>query len=387
MPVQISNRPSLRCVAFLIGQLGRGGAEAQISMLAQGLHRRGIEVHMFLVSAGGPHEATLRAAGIEIHHLGFARLPSGVPDLVRCLKGFVRLIAFLRRIRADVLHAYLFEGRVLGPPAARLARVPLMVAGRRCAGEPEQRHRWVVALERAMIRMTDHVVANAIAVAEEARMIVKIPPQKLSVIYNGLQVSAFDQAEPEFIDTDLPVVVCVARLSPQKGHRFLLDAASRLQRRGRPCTFLFVGEGQEHHRLRELANELEVDVRFLGDRSDVNALLASADVAVLPSLWEGLSNAIMEAMAAGLPIVATAVGGTPELLDGRGLLVPASDGEALADGIARVLDNPELAASMSCAAHAWARKNLDADLMIDQHLDLYGRLASIRKAKRRRSRL
>lgn len=373
------DRSALRRVAFLIGHLGRGGAEAQISLLAQGLSNRGIEVHMFLISKSGPHEAVLRDAGIAVHHLGFGRKPSGAPDLVRCLRGYVRLITSLRRIRPDVLHAYLFEGRMLGAPAARLAGVPVMVAGRRNAGEPEQRHRRVLVLERAMTRLTDHVVANAIAVAEEARTIVKIPARKLTVIYNGLRASAFEQAEPASIDTELPVVLCVARLAPQKGHTILLDAASRLLRRGRPCTFLLAGEGRERHRLEELVRELGVDVRFLGDRTDVNALLANADVVVLPSLWEGLSNAVMEAMAAGRPIVATAIGGTPELLAGRGVLVPVSDAEALADGIVRVLDDPDLAASLGRAARAWAREHLDVDVMIDQHVDLYQRLARIQK--------
>jgi glycosyltransferase involved in cell wall biosynthesis len=373
------DRSTLRRVAFLIGHLGRGGAEAQISLLAQGLSGRGIEVHMFLISKSGPHEAVLRDAGIEVHHLGFGRASSGSPDLVRCLRGCARLIRLLRHIRPEVLHAYLFEGRMLGPPAAWLAGVPVMVAGRRNAGEPEQRHRRVVILERAMTRITDHVVTNAAAVAEEARTITKIPARKLSVIYNGLRASAFERAEPASIDTALPVVLCVARLAPQKGHDILIEAASRLLQRGRPCTFLLAGEGRERHRLEELARGSRVDVRFLGDRTDVTALLAKADVVVLPSLWEGLSNAVMEAMAAGRPIVATAVGGTPELLDGRGILVPASDARALAEGILRVLDDPDLAASLGREARVWAREHLDVDVLVDQHINLYQRLARIQK--------
>ncbi|MEU7831174.1 MULTISPECIES: glycosyltransferase [unclassified Nonomuraea] len=374
------DRSTLRRVAFLIGHLGRGGAEAQISLLAQGLSGRGIEVHMFLISKSGPHEAVLRDAGIEVHHLGFGRTSSGSADLLRCLRGFARLIRSLRHIRPEVLHAYLFEGRMLGPPAAWLAGVPVMVAGRRNAGEPEQRHRRVLVLERTMTRLTDHVVTNAVAVAEEARAITKIPARKLSVIYNGLRASAFERAEPASIeDTELPVVLCVARLAPQKGHDILIEAASRLLRRGRPCTFLLAGEGRERHRLEELVRGSRVDVRFLGDRTDVKALLARADVVVLPSLWEGLSNAVMEAMAAGRPIVATAVGGTPELLDGRGVLIPASDAEALADGIVRVLDDPDLAACLGREARAWAREHLDVDVLVDQHINLYQRLALIRK--------
>ncbi|WP_433435252.1 glycosyltransferase [Nonomuraea sp. CA-141351] len=366
------DRSVLRRVTLLIGQLGRGGAERQIVLLAQGLHARGIEVHVLLMSKGGPHEMILRDAGIKVRRLGFARRASGAPDLLRCLRGFARLILYLRNIRPEVLHAYLFECRLLGALAARLAGVPVMVAGWRNAGEP--RRRSVLALERVAGRMTDHVVANAVAVAEEARAVLKVPARELSVIYNGLRPCAFDEVEPQGVDTGLPVVLCVASLSSQKGHRFLLEAASLLQRRGRPCTFVLIGEGPERRRLNGLARELGVDARFLGERPDVQAFLARADVMVLPSLWEGMSNAVMEAMAMGRPIVATAVGGTPELLEDRGLLVPARDAEALADGIARVLDDPDFAAALGRAACAWARKNLDADAMVDQHIQLYRRL-------------
>ncbi|MEV0231181.1 glycosyltransferase [Nonomuraea sp. NPDC050786] len=378
MPKQ--DRSVLRRVTLLIGQLGRGGAETQIVLLAQGLHARGIEVHVVLMSKGGPHERTLRDAGIKVHRLGFARRANGAPDLLRCLRGFARLVRILRNVRPQVLHAYLFECRLLGAPAARLAGVPVMVAGWRNSGEP--RRRSVLALERAAGWMADHVVANAVAVAEDARTVLKSPAHKLSVIYNGLRPRAFDAAEPQVVDTDLPVVLCVASLTSQKGHSFLLEAAALLRRRSRPCTFVLIGEGPERRCLSELARESGVDARFLGERSDVQPFLARADVVVLPSLWEGMSNAVMEAMAMGRPIVATAVGGTPELLEDRGVLVPARDAGALADGIARVVDDPDLAAALGRAARAWARKNLDVDAMVDQHIELYRRLADTRLRRR-----
>jgi glycosyltransferase involved in cell wall biosynthesis len=119
---------------------------------------------------------------------------------------------------------------------------------------------------------------------------------------------------------------------------------------------------------------LGVDARFLGHRSDIGALLARADICVLPSLTEGMSNAVMEAMAAGKPIVATDVGGTGELLRGRGVLVPPADAGALADGVARLLAEPELAARLGGEARRWSRQHLGVDGMVEQHVSLYGRL-------------
>ncbi|WP_432862875.1 glycosyltransferase [Microbispora rosea] len=361
-------------VTFLIGQLGLGGAERQLSLLALELHRRGIAVHVLLLARGGPHEADLRAAGVEVHHLGFTRWWGGPLAPLRNIRVFFRLVRLLRRIDPDVLHAYLLESYLVGVPAARLARVPVVIAGRRGLSRFNKARTPLFTVGTAVTRLADHVVANAAAVAEDTRQAERIPAHKITVIYNGLARSAFDRVDPEPLCTGLPVVLCVARLVPEKGLAFLVDAAAILARRGRPCTVALAGDGPERDDLEARARALAVDVRLLGARTDVWPLLAAADVVVLPSLAEGMSNAIMEAMAAGRPVVATDVGGAAELLDDRGILVPPEDPVALGDGILRVLDDPELAAGLGTAARAWARKNLDLDVMVDDHLALYRRL-------------
>lgn len=366
-------RADLERVALLIGQLGLGGAERQLTLLALGLQARCVDVCVLLLSKGGPHEAALRDAGIEVHHLGFVRWMSGPLAPLRNIRALCRMVRLLLRVKPDVLHAFLMESYLLGVPAARLGRVPVVIAGRR-GMSILKRGGWRFALGTAATRLADQVVANAVAVAEDARTAERIPAHKVSVIYNGLDVPALGSVEPEFIDTRLPVVLCVATLSPVKGHRFLIDAAAVLLRRGRPCTLAFVGDGPERENLRAQAHALGVDVRLLGSRTNVWPLLAGADVVVLPSLSEGMSNAVMEAMAAGRPVVATAVGGTPELLEGRGVLVPPADPAALSDGILRLLADREYAADLGAAASAWARKNLDLDTMVDEHVALYRRL-------------
>jgi glycosyltransferase involved in cell wall biosynthesis len=357
-----------------------GGTETQVTLLARELRSRGIEVDVLLLSKGGPHEATLRAAGIAVHHLGFSRRPPGRAPMIRNLKVFARLVVLLRRLRPDVLHAFLLESYVLGAPAALLARVPIMIAGRRGLSDIKRARQWWFALGGVMTPITDHVVANAVAVAEDARTAERIPPHKVSVIYNGLTDAAFEPVEPEHIDTELPVVLCLARLRPEKGHGSLIQAVALLSRQGKPCTLVLVGDGPEEDRLKAQASTLDLDVRFLGAMTDVRAILARADIVVLSSISEGMSNALMEAMARSRPIVATAVGGTPELLEDRGILVPPSDPVALSRGIARLLDDPALAASLGAAARAWAIKNLDVATMADEHVKLYHRLLEERCA-------
>ncbi|MEV6868949.1 glycosyltransferase, partial [Streptosporangium subroseum] len=292
------DRAGVRRVAFLIGQLGLGGTETQLCLLARELHDRGVEPHVLLLSKGGPHEASLREAGIGVHHLGFVPLSSGPSALPRNLRAFARLVGLLRRLEPDVLHAFLYVGYVLGAPAARLAGVPVVIAGRRSLSFYKRDRGWVLALERAATRLTDHVVANAAAVAEDARTVEHIPPHKISVIYNGLPPSAFTPLPPHPIDTHLPVILCVANLTPVKGHRFLLEAVATLARQGHPCTLVLAGDGPQRPHLQHQATTLGIDLRLLGPITDTRALLARADITVLPSLSEGLSNAVMESMAA-----------------------------------------------------------------------------------------
>ncbi|MFD1499529.1 glycosyltransferase [Streptosporangium lutulentum] len=373
-PTRVAPTGRLRHVVLLIGQLGIGGTEKQVFLLATGLARSGVTVNVVTLHSDGPYRDELIRAGVPVHNAGFTGLSTGVMALPRNLLAAARLTLLLLRLRPDVLHAFLYHGYVIGAPIARVARVPVVVAGRRSLSDFKQGRRWVYALERAATRLTRHVVANAVAVARDAQTVECVAPEKLSVIYNGLPASAFVPDTPTRVDTVLPVVLCVANLTAHKGHRFLIEAVALLAVRGTPCTLLLAGEGPEREALLRQAAGAGVDMRLLGHRRDIEALMCRASAVVLSSLHEGMSNAVMEAMAAGRPIVATAVGGTCELLDERGLLVPPADPRALADALERVLHDPHLAARLGAAARAWALKNLDMDSMIQHHLDLYRRL-------------
>jgi len=367
-------------VFLLIGQLGLGGTEKQVALLARGLHTRGIDVRVLVLFKGGAWEDDLIAAGVPVVHLGFQRRVAGWRMLPGNITAFHRFVRHLRRARPDVLHAFLYHSYVTAAPAARLARVPVLVAGRRSLGDYKQERRALLAAERAATSVTDLLIANAHSVADDTLRHEGVPPGKLTVVYNGLPDSAFDPAPPAAIDTDLPVVLCVANLKRYKGHRHLLDAVALL-RPGLPCMLALAGAGPERPALERQADRLGVDVRFLGARTDVHRLLARADVVVLPSLHEGMSNAIMEAMAAGLPVVASDVGGTAELLRDRGVLVPPADAGALAAGLERVLTDPAFAARLGESARAWSREHLHVDAMVDRHVRIYGELLERRCAE------
>ncbi|WP_326651317.1 MULTISPECIES: glycosyltransferase [unclassified Streptomyces] len=375
-------------VCLMIGQLGLGGAEKQIVMLARGLADRGIETSLLLLSERGPRMAELSGSGVNVIGLGcrgiarpWVDLRGAVEGTVADVKAYARLVAHLRRTRPQVLHAYLFHCYIAAAPAARIARVPVCVAGRRSLGTFKEGRRGMLAVERVATGMTDFVVANAHAVAEDARRQEGLSQDRIGVIHNGMEARDFRTVAPADLTSDLPVVLCVANLRKYKGHQYLLDAVGRLRQRGQLCTLVLIGEGPERIPLQQQADRLGIDVRFLSHRTDVPAFLARADVVVLPSLEEGLSNAVMEAMAVGRPVVATAVGGTPELLRDRGVLVPPADTEALAQGLHWMLTDGAAATRLGNAARQWALEHLSADTMVERHISLYRKLLERRSAR------
>lgn len=367
-------------VCLMIGQLGLGGAEKQIALLARELSERGISTDLLVMFRSGPREAEVRGSGVRIVDLGFRDRRPRLAILVANVRAFGRLVLYLRRTRPQVLQAFLFHSYLIAAPAARLAGVPVLVAGRRSLGDYKKDHHLALAAERLATRWTDSVVANAQAVADDVRRNEGVPASKITVIPNGMPPRDFEQAAPAAVETALPLVVCVANLAAHKGHQYLLDACALLRSRARDCTLVLIGDGTEHTALMAQAERLGIDARFLGARTDVAPFLARADVVVLPSLHEGCSNAVMEALAAGRPVVATSVGGTPELLRERGVLVPPADAEALADGLQHLLDNRELADELGRQGRAWARANLSVETMADRYVSLYRKLLEQRCA-------
>ncbi|MGW2519291.1 glycosyltransferase [Streptomyces sp. NPDC001617] len=361
-------------VCLMIGQLGLGGAEKQIALLARELSERGILTDLLVMFGRGPREEELLGSGVRVVDLGFRRRRPLLTGLMGNAWAFARLVLHLRRTRPQVLQAFLFHAYLIAAPAARLAGVPVLVAGRRSLGDYKQGRRLALAAERLATRWTDSVVANAQAVAEDVRRNEGVPAAKITVIPNGMPRRDFEPARAATVDTSLPIVLCVANLAAHKGHRYLLEACALLRSKGRDCTLLLVGDGPERASLTAQAERLGGDVRFLGARTDVAPFLARADVVVLPSLHEGCSNAVMEALAAGRPMVATAVGGTPELLRGHGVLVPPADAAALADGLQRLLDDRKLADEFGRNGCAWARATLSVEAMADRYVSLYREL-------------
>ncbi len=354
-----------------------GGAEGQLTHLALDLHRQGWDVRVAALLGDGPHAVTLENAGIEIYR-GRLRNPSKarIVDALLLPFRFVRYVRWLRRVRPALVHAFLYHAYITTAFAATVARVPVVITARRSEGFFKAHHRPALFLERFANRYTDLVVANSAAVADDVRANEHLAAEKLVVIHNGVADEFFAVPEPTTTPGE-PVVLCVANFIDYKGHRDLLDAAALLVGNGLRFVLRLVGVGPERPALERTVTEGALPVEFLGQRSDVEAQLAAADLFVLPSHQEGFSNSLLEAMAAGRAIVATDVGGNPEMLGDTGVLVPAHDPTALRDALGALLVDEPRRRQLGRAARERARVHFSLAAMIEAHVNLYTKVVSV----------
>ena len=293
-------------------------------------------------------------------------------------------------MRPSVFHAHLSWplAAKYGLVAAVLARVPAIVATVQLFPE-FQLDRSNYIQERLLARGVDRYIAVSHDVAKRLVQTFHWPPQKIEVIHNTVQFERFRHPVDPRLRQQLtggaggPVCLTAARLDPQKGLDVLLQAAAQVP----DARFVLAGEGLERSRLEQRVAALGLGDRvlFLGHRNDVPELLAACDVFVLPSLYEGSSLAVLEAMAAGKPVVTSAIGGTDELIvhDESGLLVPPGDAAALARMIRRVLADPPLRAHLGAAARDRAETLFSAPVAAERVTRLYEELLE-RKAARGR---
>ena len=342
-------------IVHVITTLGVGGAEKHLLWLTQGQVAAGHGVQVVFLKGDGELAGEFRDAGVGVDHVDFDRAGLGT-----LRKAVAELAGVLRAEAPDIVHTHLLKADALGALAARRAGIRALVASkhndeRALLSKPVGWiHGWLSRRVVATIALSDHV---ARFVAEHGR----VDPARIRRIYYGVDAERLQPTRDRTrvrqelgLDEDTPVLVCVGRLAPQKDHSTLLAAVARLtgdraaSEAARRTQLLVVGGdpfGDGLERVERRVRDLEVGghVRLLGIRDDVPDLLGAADLFVLPSLWEGLGLVFLEAMAVGLPVVATRVSAVPEVVsDGEtGWLVPPGDPEALADALAAGLADPD----------------------------------------------
>jgi glycosyltransferase involved in cell wall biosynthesis len=319
-----------------------------------------------------------------------------LPSLVRRispwndLKAFVLIWSMIRRYKPHIVHTHTSKAGVLGRIAAWLARVPVVIHkphGHVFYGHFSPRlSKFFVLLEKLLGEITDQLVALTPMEARDYVSLRVLTADKVTIIHSGVDVALFSkvamQSTEKRKELGVPphslVVGYVGWLIPIKGVTYLVSAMAEVMKRHPNSLLVLAGKGDERGgeeiKLKEQVENLRLDdnVRFLGWRSDVDAIMGCFDIFVLPSLNEGMGRVLVEAMAAGLPIVASRVGGIPDLVkDGQnGLLVPAEDASALAKAISDLLSDKERRNRMGEAGKKMCLP-YSAEAMVEQIDDLY----------------
>lgn len=335
--------------------------------LVRRLDPRQFRVHVACFHRAGawlPRVLERAASVVEFPIRGFGR-----PATAGQLLAFAR---WCRRERIAVVQTCDLYANIFGLPGAALAGVPVRIGSRRELNPDKSTGQ--IRLQRLAYRAATKVVANSPA-ARQVLTAEGVAPGSIAVIPNGVDPSWFDLPDHR---RPIRTVITVANLRPEKSHDTLLEAAAALSPAHPDLRFQIVGDGPRRQQLEARAAALGLGglggiVQFLGHRDDVPALLAAADLFVLPSRSEAFPNGATEAMAAGLPVVACAVGGLVDLIDPgvTGLLVPPGDAAALAAAIARLAGNPAEAESLGRAARLAVRQRYSFDRMVGSFEELY----------------
>lgn len=344
-------------IMFVIGTLNVGGSERHLASVAPALLARGWRVSVFSLSGDGPLRAELENRGVIVLRSPIPRGQERASIVARVARFAVAalalLVAMLRR-RPGIVHLFLPAAYITGAPLARLARIPIRVMSRRSLNNYQDGVRFFRFIERKLHPGMTAVLGNSLAVVQQLSA-EGVSKQRLGLIYNGLlesqnsaPIDRVVEREKLELAAETLTLVIVANLIPYKGHADLIQALALASGRMPPDWRLMIA-GRDDGIRSELQRQIDSaslagHIRFLGARHDIPALYAAADIGLLVSHQEGFSNAVIEGMAAALPMIVTDVGGNAEAVsDGEtGLVVPARNPERLASAIVRLANDPEL---------------------------------------------
>lgn len=379
-------------VTFLIGSLDIGGAEQQLVRLVNELDRERFQPSVLCLWRGGPLETKLRS-DVQVDGIRLDRVEHrGVRSkALLAARIFWTIGRGLRGQRPDILHAYLPAAYVLGAVAAWFLRVPVVIAARRGL---DSYHVYPYLRWRLLARFANRVIAlhlcNSEAVRHYAIEKEHLRSSQTAVVHNGLDLLSIGGAPPlpEGWRTSRTkfLAISVANLIHYKNHPMLLRAVRRVLAEEPDFRLVLAGEGPERGALEALAAELGIapHVVFAGSVESAASYLSAFDLSLLTSRHEGLPNAVMESLAAGVPVVATAVGGTVELVDDgvEGLLVPSDDDASLAAAILRLVHDPKLRQRMGEAGRQRIASQFAVSRMVSQTEEIYLRLLGARRPAR-----
>lgn len=379
-----SDPPRSINVLYIIHSLTWGGAENQVVTLAPALSRGRYTIHVCCLQREGVQADALRARGIQVVSLNM-RLrywPIAV----------YRLFRLIGRLKPKIVHTHLYDAGIWGRLVGKLAGVPVILTTE--VGMTVWKKRHHLLLERFVNRFTDKMIAVSEDIRQRRIRLEGVSPEKLITIPAAVEVERFSRTSSRErvrkeldLDPSSPVIGTVARLAAAKRLDLLLEAARIVRETVPHARFLLVGDGSLREELESRAVQLDLSpeyVRFLGNRQDVAEFLPAIDIFALSSEREGLPVSMLEAMAASKPVVATQVGGIPQVVqDGHnGLLVPPRDPVGLAKAIITLIENKTLRESVAREGYRTVEARFSTDAIGREIIALYDDLLEKKEGKR-----
>ncbi len=367
---------------YVITSTNIGGAEKALLELVRRIDRERYRVVVCCLKRPGAYGARLLEAADEFYHLGMSE-SAGLRALLNFIPATMRLARIMRRVRPDIVHCFLFRASIMGRLAACLSARPAVIAAMRVNEQSAGKY--------ALERLTCSLVSCYTAVTEEVRQAMikraHVAPEKIHTIYNGIECAGHDAPVhgPGTVREETRLAL-IGRLHRQKGHSVLLEALKIMISDGRRVHLYLAGDGPDEKMLRQQARDLGIAgaVTFKGVVDDMVAFMVDIDIVVLPSLWEGMPNVLLEAMAAGVPIAATRLPGIEELVqDGTSaVLCEPGTPRPLVDAVTRLMDDPDLACRLARVARMDACRRFDISQTIAQTQALYESLVPNRNTER-----
>lgn len=364
-------------VLFITGSLGLGGTELAVFEMIRALSHRGhVLPQLALITNGGDMANDLRRLGIQVTELGIR----GRLYAPRNMTHLFELARLVRRERIDIVHTFLFDADVYGMLAARFGRPSVVITTRRAIKRQKPHH---IRAYRLTNRFADRIIANSNAVRTFTIDCEHVDPEKVTVIPNGIDLNRFASGDRRILRNQLSVdegtilIGVVGTVKRVKGQAILYESLRSALRDLPEIHIVFVGENGTKYALdlnrRILDEGFAGRVHFTGAARNIPDVLAALDLFVMPSLSEGMSNALLEAMAAGKPIVATNVGGNAENLAGgdAGIVVPPGNPEALHGAILSLIQDAQAVQSYGHAAAKRAIQEYGLERLLERHEALY----------------